>query len=249
MLQSRNIEPERLGLELLESDEIGLEAQRTILRDLTDLGVGLAMDDLGSGYSNLQRLSSFPFSAIKLDRGLFLHVMDRPVETLSIIATLIQLGRDLGMHVVVEGLENQSLVEAATILGAPLGQGYHFARPMPPEQCLRWSESFTLPSPRPLIQTPLGALAYHWQFDRLAAPHPSELEHCPLTRFVAETEAPQQVRTWHAQHHKIPMAHISSNHFLIDWLTAMIRDCSPEETHSPALFPRTVPSAPAAQQP
>lgn len=238
LLDAHGIQPGRLGLELLESQVISLDAQRTALRELVELGVGLAMDDLGSGYSSLQRLSSFPFSTIKLDRGLLLHVQNRPLETLSVLATLIQLGRDLGMNVVIEGLENESLTEAATVLGAPLGQGYYFAKPMPPEDCLRWSDSLTLGSHLSLLQTPLGALAYHMKFARLAAPHPLELDRCPLTRFINEANAFAEVKRWHAQQHEIPGMHSGSSQFLIDWLTALIRDHSPQESgeHVPSLW-------------
>ncbi|MBG6226401.1 diguanylate cyclase (GGDEF)-like protein/PAS domain S-box-containing protein [Arthrobacter sp. CAN_A2] len=125
-LRTHNIEPGGLGLELLESQTLSLETQRAALQQLSEIGVRLAMDDLGSGHSSLQRLSSFPFTAIKLDRGLFLHVYARPLETLSIMATLLQMGRDLGMTVVIEGLEDEALTEAASILGVPLGQGYYW---------------------------------------------------------------------------------------------------------------------------
>jgi diguanylate cyclase (GGDEF)-like protein/PAS domain S-box-containing protein len=236
-LRAHGIEPNRLGLELLESQAMGLESQRVALQDLAELGVGLAMDDLGSGYSSLQRLSSFPFSAIKLDRGLFLHVDDRPLETLSVMASLIQMGRDLGMDVVIEGLEDESLTESATILGAPLGQGYHFAKPMPSEDCSAWSGSFELAPDRSRIRTPLGALAYHWQFARLAAPHPLELARCPLTRFIADThpdldrcslagaerEDDSFVDEWHALQHAPQGMHPASSRFLIEWFTRHIQ--------------------------
>lgn len=230
MLLTHKIEPGRLGLELLESEGVSLERQRAALWELVDLGVGLAMDDLGSGYSSLQRLSSFPFTAIKLDRGLLLHVKDKPVETLSVMATLIQLGRDLGMNVVIEGLENESLTEAATVLGAPLGQGYHLAKPMAPEDCLRWSDSFTAPFHQSPLQTPLGALAYHWQVARLAAPHPLEIDRCPLTHFIDDANVSAEVNSWHAQQHGLPGIHPGSSQFLIDWLTRQIREHSRQES-------------------
>jgi diguanylate cyclase (GGDEF)-like protein/PAS domain S-box-containing protein len=235
-LRAHGIEPHRLGLELLESQSMDLESQRVALQDLARLGVGLAMDDLGSGYSSLQRLSSFPFSAIKLDRGLFLHVHDRPLETLSVMASLIQLGRDLGMDVVIEGLEDVSLTESAIILGAPLGQGYRFARPMAAEDCVPWSKAFELGLHRSPMQTPLGALAYHWQFARLAAPHPLELVRCPLTRFIEDTNTDHSTESqadhkhdkrsyvdeWHALQHGSEGMHPASSRLLIDWLTRQI---------------------------
>lgn len=223
LLHTHNIPPGRLGLELLESRAADLEAQRMALQELAALGVSLAMDDLGSGYSTLQRLSSFPFSTIKLDRGLFLHVYDRPLETLSIMATLIQMGRDLGMNVVIEGLEDKSLTEAAIILGAPLGQGYYLAKPMAPEDCTGWFDSFALQLHRFPIRTSLGALAYHWQFARLDAPHPLDLESCPLTCFIDKTEATAGLESWHALQHAPEGMHPASSRFLIDRLTHDIR--------------------------
>lgn len=232
LLHAHDIQPERLGLELLESEDLDLEEQRATLQVLASLKVGLAMDDLGSGYSNLQRLSSFPFSAIKLDRGLFQHVDDRPVETLSVIATLIQLGKDLGMNVVVEGLENEALTEAVAVLGAPLGQGFYLATPMSPDDCLRWFDSFTLPPLVSPVRTPLGALAHHWQFARLAAPHPLELDRCPLTPFLDEAKATVQVKTWHSHQHETPGIQPRSSQLLIAWLTSLIRENSPQESGS-----------------
>lgn len=244
-LRAHGIEPHRLGLELLESQTMGLESQRVALQELAGLGIGLAMDDLGSGYSSLQRLSSFPFNAIKLDRGLFLHVYDRPLGTLSVMATLIQMGRDLGMDVVIEGLEDESLTESAIILGAALGQGYHFARPMASQLCVPWAGTFELGLHRSPVQTPLGALAYHWQFARLAAPHPLELARCPLTRFIYDINTDldtgsatdsvlndaSQVDEWHALQHAPQGMHPASSRHLIGWLTRRIQ--SPTELDFP----------------
>ncbi|MHA7285927.1 putative bifunctional diguanylate cyclase/phosphodiesterase [Arthrobacter sp. MDT3-44] len=223
LLCTHNIEPGGLGLELLESHLMELEEQRIALQKLAGLGVRLAMDDLGSGYSSLQRLASFPFSAIKLDRGLFTHVSDKPLETLSVMATLIQMGRDLGMTVVIEGLEDESLTEAAMILGAPLGQGYYFSRPLAAEDCRPWADSLDFQLHRSPIQTLLGALAYHWQFARLAAPHPLDLARCPLTRFIGGAEAGTEVESWHALQHSPQGMHPASSRFLIDWFTQGIR--------------------------
>lgn len=221
-LEHYGIEPVRLGLEILESEVISLQQQRTTLRELRNIGVGIAMDDLGAGYSSLQRVSSFPFSAIKLDRGLFEHVKERPVETLSVIATLIQLGRDLNMHVAIEGLENESLTEATFILGGYLGQGYHFSKPIPIQDCLQWAASFDLSAHLAPIRTPLGALAYHLQFSRLAAPHLLDLEQCPLTHFMQETGASAEVTKWHAQFHAKGEVSVGPSQFLIDWLIPQI---------------------------
>ncbi len=229
-LRRHGIAPHRLGLELLESQAMGIETQRRVLQELVALGVGLAMDDLGSGYSSLQRLSSFPFSAIKLDRGLLLHAYDKPLETLSIMATLIQMGRDLGMNVVIEGLEEESLTEAAIILGAPLGQGYHLAAPMAVAECAAWFGTFELRLHRSPIQTFLGALAYHWQFARLASPHPLDLQQCPLTRFIRGGEVTTEVESWHALQHTSQGIHPAASRLLIGWLTHQVRPPSSRDS-------------------
>ena len=240
-LHAYGIEPGGLGLELLESPTESLEEQRTALQELARLGVGLAMDDLGSGHSSLQRLSSFPFHAIKLDRGLLEHAQDKPLETLSIMATLVQMGRDLGMTVIIEGLENEALTEAATILGAPLGQGYHLARPMSARECRSWFNPLDL-SPRPSeIRTPLGALAYHWQFARLSSPHPLGTQGCPLTHYIttatatpADSGTSSDVESWHALQHAPNGMHPAASRLLIQWLTHHIQAPTPnQEPHRP----------------
>lgn len=224
LLDAHGLPPERLGLELLETELISSEEQRTALRELSDNSVGIAIDDLGSGYSSLLRASSFPFNAMKLDQGLFHNVLERPVEALNVIATLIQLGRDLNMNVVVEGLEEESLTEAAYILGAFLGQGYYLAKPMLADDCLDWAESFNVRTYLSPIRTPLGALAFCVQFIRLALPHPHELVNCPLTKFIAEKGGSGELKLWHAQQHRSATAQVGIGQIFIDWIIPQIRE-------------------------
>lgn len=227
-LRRYNIAPDRLGVELLETQSVEWEIQRDALVQLVQLGVGLAMDDLGAGYSSLKRLSILPFNAIKLDRGLLQDLRSSPVKTLSMVATLIQMGRDFGMNVVVEGLEDLGVTEAATILGAPLGQGYHFSRPMPAADAGDWARRFKLEVRPDGFRTYLGALAYHWQFARLGSPHPRPLEVCPLRSFLAAapasaTPVTADVERWHAQQHDTVSTHPGAGRLLVDWLEQQIR--------------------------
>ncbi|WP_162237544.1 EAL domain-containing protein [Arthrobacter sp. Leaf234] len=223
LLDAHALAPSRLGLEILESQVMNLDTQRASVEQLVDLGVGLAIDDLGAGHSSLQRLATFPFNALKLDKGLFGNVQDRPLESLSIMATLIQMGRDLDMGVVIEGLEDESLTEAAIVLGASLGQGYFFAKPQSPALSRQWLETFSLTLHQTPIKTLLGALAYHWQFARLSSPHPLDLEHCPLARFIGELGSPDDAPLWHAKQHTDNGIHRASSRHLIDWLSSLIR--------------------------
>ncbi|MHA7263575.1 putative bifunctional diguanylate cyclase/phosphodiesterase [Arthrobacter sp. TMN-37] len=223
-LTRHRIAPHRLGLELLESQSLEWDIQRDALSQLVRLGVGLAMDDLGAGYSSLKRLSSLPFNAIKLDRDLLAEIRRKPPETLSLIATLIQMGRDFGMNVVIEGVEDEGIAEAVAVLGAPLGQGYHFSQPLPPEGAAAWAGQFRLPKRGGPLRTSLGALAYHWQFARLGSPHPRALAECPLSKFLSDHGGSTDAARWHVQQHDPRAPHAGAGRLLVDWLVRQIRE-------------------------
>ncbi|NOJ59938.1 EAL domain-containing protein [Arthrobacter sp. 260] len=222
-LQRHGVSADRLGLELLETQTLEWEVQRDALDQLVALGVGLAMDDLGAGYSSLKRLSALPFNAIKLDRELLSEIRRKPVETLSMIASLIQMGRDFGMDVAIEGLEDLGIAEAAVVLGSPLGQGYYITRPFPAVEAVQWAKGFTLDINPAVPRTYLGGLAYHWQFARLGAPHPRPLEECPLTGLLDDSPANDDVMRWHAQQHDTDANHPAAGRLLVDWLVYQIR--------------------------
>ncbi len=227
-LAHHRIEPRRLTLELLESGHLDSEAQREVLLEIVDLGICLAMDDLGAGYSSLNRLSSLPFNSIKLDQNLLAGIRTRPTDVLSVIAALIQLGRDVGMTVVIEGIEERGVAEAVTILGAALGQGYYFGRPRPAAEVQAFADPISEPLRPDRFRTPLGALAYHWQFARLGSPHPRTLRECPLSHFLAAVDPPAAVERWHAQQHDGRTVHLGAGRLMVDWFVQQV--CSTART-------------------
>jgi EAL domain-containing protein (putative c-di-GMP-specific phosphodiesterase class I) len=97
---------------------------------LKGLGVRLAIDDFGSGYSSLGYLRRLPVDILKIDRGFVQALGNDPDDTL-IISAVSDLAHNLGMVVVAEGIEDASLVEKVRALGCDLGQGYFFAKPLP----------------------------------------------------------------------------------------------------------------------
>ncbi len=149
-----------LVLEILESEwlEESPDAESGLLA-LKALGVQLAEDDLGSGYSTLSRLRHLSFDRVKIDQTLVSKIARQPLKTLRFMNQLTRLGHDLGVKVVVEGLETPGLVEAAMILGADLGQGYALAHPMPLADVANWCENFDTAFERTIQRTALGALA------------------------------------------------------------------------------------------
>lgn len=154
------IAPGRLMLELLEEEDAATSTQRDdAINQLATLGVKLIMDDFGSGYSNLWRMRSMPFDAVKLDRSLLTELNAEQPRTLHFLAGLIDLVQGLGLRAVVEGLSSPELIEIACILGADAGQGYALARPMLPADLVAWAQGFRLAAIRPRRSGGPAALA------------------------------------------------------------------------------------------
>ena len=159
ILKDSPIEPERITFELLETGEIdNHQAGANLLSQWKALGVRLAQDDLGSGYSSLVRMEQLGVDDVKIDHGLVRTAVQAPHKALRFIYHLTHLAHDIGIRVTVEGLETAGLVEAAAILGADFGQGYAIARPMSARDMGRWRHvPLAVESRHP--RTALGAYA------------------------------------------------------------------------------------------
>lgn len=225
-LRERGLEPRRLQIELLETQELHSEAQRHSIEQLATLGVRLSMDDLGSGYSSLERLSQLPFDVIKIDQGLLATLRSHPLRVLSLVGALIQMVHELGREAVVEGLEDEDAVEAVVLLGATAGQGFGLCRPMPLQHAAAWLRDFRPVPARKSVCTGLGALAYHWRYMRaLDTPQlHTDLENCPLTNYLRRV-APKdrRIEQWHAKLHEGQDVDTAARH-IRDWLLRAIAE-------------------------
>lgn len=119
----------RLTLELTER-MLMQEQTLSPLQQLRDLGVGLAMDDFGAGYSSLSSLRRFPFTQLKVDR-LFVAALGDDPQGLPLLAMLGKLGRVLQLTTVAEGIETPEQYRQVRALGFTLAQGYLLSRPLP----------------------------------------------------------------------------------------------------------------------
>ena len=133
-LDDNGLDPSCLVVEITESAimEAGAAA---ILRALKDLGVRLAMDDFGTGYSSLAHLRRFPLDVIKVDRSFVAGLGDG--QGSSIAGAIVSLAHALGLRTVAEGIEDEEQRRAVMALGCDVGQGFHFARPMPVDDLTR----------------------------------------------------------------------------------------------------------------
>ena len=104
-------------------------AAATALKHIRDLGVRVALDDFGSGYSSLSHLRRFPIDIVKIDKSFVDDVARDGVES-AIARGIIELGRAMSIQTVAEGIEADDQAEMLRTLGCDLGQGYFFARPL-----------------------------------------------------------------------------------------------------------------------
>jgi EAL domain-containing protein (putative c-di-GMP-specific phosphodiesterase class I) len=109
-----------------------LDAARRVTSELRAAGVSLALDDFGTGYSSLAHLHEIPLTTLKVDRAFVIGLNEDP-QVERFMRAVLRLGEDLQLGVVVEGVETAAQADTLRRLGCRMAQGYHFARPAPPE--------------------------------------------------------------------------------------------------------------------
>jgi diguanylate cyclase (GGDEF)-like protein len=134
LIAETGIDPDRIVFEVTEGVMLDRSAHVIkVLRELNRMGIRVALDDFGIGYSSLSYLRSFQFDRIKIDRS-FVHNIERDRDAHAILCAIVALGHTLRMKVVAEGVETEVqrlLVQAA---GCELIQGYLFWRALPVEE-------------------------------------------------------------------------------------------------------------------
>ncbi len=134
MLTARDLPADRLELEITESVILADPIRaRAILNQLSDIGIRLAIDDYGSGYSSLGYLKRLPVNTIKIDRS-FVMNMEHDNNDTVIVRSTIDLGRNLGLRVVAEGVETETALDQLATLECDYAQGYFLSRPLPPTE-------------------------------------------------------------------------------------------------------------------
>jgi EAL domain-containing protein (putative c-di-GMP-specific phosphodiesterase class I) len=130
-LDESGLEAGRLELEITERVLIddGVPGFGTLTK-LRALGVRIAMDDFGSGYSSLSYLQKFPFDTIKIDRS-FVGAIERRSEAQAIVRAVVGLGRSLGIRTCAEGVETAEELAFLESEGCDEVQGYYLGRPLP----------------------------------------------------------------------------------------------------------------------
>ncbi|WP_199733457.1 bifunctional diguanylate cyclase/phosphodiesterase [Micromonospora sp. BL4] len=133
-LRRHQVPPRRLVLEITETVVMSeLEVIDEVLATLRSMGVQLAVDDFGTGFSSLTFLTRIAVDELKVDRSFVIRMADSP-EAAAIVRTTVGLAHELGLRVVAEGVETAEQRMALAELGCTSAQGYHFFKPMPADK-------------------------------------------------------------------------------------------------------------------
>jgi EAL domain-containing protein (putative c-di-GMP-specific phosphodiesterase class I)/GGDEF domain-containing protein len=155
-IERHGLSPDTLELELTETAAMeDAERSRALLGELRAMGVGVALDDFGAGYSSLSYLKNLPFSKLKIDRE-FVAKVDQRRDSRAICAALVELARGLEITVLAEGVETREEVETLRELGCSMFQGFYFARPASPAE---FGAIIANPAWRTSLASPAGRLA------------------------------------------------------------------------------------------
>jgi len=129
LLKREALRPEHLMIEITESEDLdALATWKTTARGLVDLGVGLAIDDFGAGYSSIQRINQLPITHLKFDRSLIASI-EGPLG--EILEGVVRFARRSGFGIIAEGLETADEHTAMRQIGVELFQGWLFGKAMP----------------------------------------------------------------------------------------------------------------------
>jgi diguanylate cyclase (GGDEF)-like protein len=131
ILERHRIEPDRLIVEVTESAAMA-DPHRAVavLASLRATGIGVSVDDFGTGNASIEYLANLPATEIKIDRSFITDILEDP-RAEAIVRSTIDLARNLGLIVVAEGIETEAALNHLISLGCDTAQGYFISRPQP----------------------------------------------------------------------------------------------------------------------
>jgi EAL domain-containing protein (putative c-di-GMP-specific phosphodiesterase class I)/signal transduction histidine kinase len=133
LIARHGFDPKRLEIEVTETAVLAEEDDvRRNMGRLHDLGLKIALDDFGVGYSSLSHLRLFPFDKLKIDRAFVIGCAEN-VQSATLVHAVVSIGRALGMKVIAEGVETEAQRKFLKVAGVHGMQGYLFAKPEPVE--------------------------------------------------------------------------------------------------------------------
>jgi len=141
-IKESNIKPNNITFEITESAVMSDPVRaKEVLETLNEMGVVLAIDDYGTGFSSLAYLKLLPVKYLKIDKSFVLDMLDEENDAIIVHST-IELAHNLGLDVVAEGVESEEIYTKIQELGCDFAQGYYISKPMPANKAEHWINRF-----------------------------------------------------------------------------------------------------------
>ncbi|MCW9031772.1 MAG: EAL domain-containing protein, partial [Gammaproteobacteria bacterium] len=138
ILNDSKIQPEKISFEITESAVMNDPVRaREVLQLLNEMGIELAIDDYGTGFSSLAYLKLLPVKYLKIDKSFVVDMLNDEDDAIIVHST-IELAHNLGLAVIAEGVETEKTLIKLRELGCDYAQGYYIAKPMPSTEIQQW---------------------------------------------------------------------------------------------------------------
>ncbi len=137
-----SVDFKRLTVEVTENAlMVDRERSHRVLTEIRELGARISIDDFGTGYSSLAYLKQIPADELKIDKSFVMSMLVNDADR-RIVEQIIALGRSFDLDVVAEGVESAEVAERLTEMGCNYAQGFHYARPLPPQEFPAWTKAW-----------------------------------------------------------------------------------------------------------
>lgn len=139
LMQKYHIRPEYINLEITETAAVMSQTvMEENLEKLSKLGISFSLDDYGTGYSNIKRITELPLKIIKLDKTFACNIEKPKMEIL--LESTVKMMKAMNMKIVVEGVETEEMLNKFKELNCELIQGYYFSKPLPKKDFIDYIE-------------------------------------------------------------------------------------------------------------
>ncbi len=137
-----NTKPSMIAFEISETATIETEEFQTNLRQLAHIGKGLALDDYGSGATNLNRMVQWHINMVKIDKNIVSSFFEK--GDITVITDLVNMFHNQNLLVVAEGIETKEMTEMAEAAKVDLAQGYYYSKPLPEHEYIQFLKDHTV---------------------------------------------------------------------------------------------------------